>query len=380
MEDPVTFTNLKPVGTGPLTEVTRFTAQEYIQCRNPNYWDNATLKVDCMRFPQIANNDQALAIAATGELDWFGSFLPDIEKTYVAQDPDNHKYWFPAGSMVYFALNFETKNEANKKAFNDINFRHAVSMAMDRQAMVDIAGYGYPTINEYPSGLGRAFHSWNNPEVDAKYGAFSTYNVEEAKKILADNGYKDTDGDGFIETPDGQPISFDILVPNGWTDWVNTVQLAVEGLSEVGISAKVATPEEPVWQQRLTDADYDVAINSHFVGPNPFMHLNGVLHSRNQGKTRFAPTRYSNPELDKLLNSFHATADTEQQKAIMSDIQMVVAADMPFVAVFNNPLWYQFNTKRFEGWYSADNPVANPVVHDNQPTRLLHLLALKPKG
>ena len=164
VEDPVTFTNLKPVGTGPLTEVTRFTAQEYIQCRNPNYWDNATLKVDCMRFPQIANNDQALAIAATGELDWFGSFLPDIEKTYVAQDPDNHKYWFPAGSMVYFALNFETKNEANKKAFNDINFRHAFSMAMDRQAMVDIAGYGYPTINEYPSGLGRAFHSWNNPK------------------------------------------------------------------------------------------------------------------------------------------------------------------------------------------------------------------------
>ena len=35
VEDPVTFTNLKPVGTGPLTEITRFTAQEYIQCRNP---------------------------------------------------------------------------------------------------------------------------------------------------------------------------------------------------------------------------------------------------------------------------------------------------------------------------------------------------------
>ena len=160
-----------------------------------------------MRFPQIANNDQALAIAATGELDWFGSFLPDIEKTYVAQDPENHGYWFPAGSMVYFALNFETENEGNKKAFNDINFRHAFSMAMDRQAMVDIAGYGYPTINEYPSGLGRAFHSWNNAEVDAKYGEFSSYNIEGAKKILADAGYKDGDGDGFVETPDGMPIS-----------------------------------------------------------------------------------------------------------------------------------------------------------------------------
>ena len=105
--DPVTFTNApNPVGTGPLTEIRRFTPQEYIQCRNPNYWDAAHLKVDCLRLPQIANNDQALAAAATGELDWFGSFLPDIEKTYVAKDPENHKYWFPAGSIVFFAMNF----------------------------------------------------------------------------------------------------------------------------------------------------------------------------------------------------------------------------------------------------------------------------------
>jgi len=55
--------------------------------------------------------------------------------------------------------------DANQ-TFNDIAFRRAFSMAMDRQAMVDIAGYGYPTLNEYPSGLGAAFHSWNNPEVD----------------------------------------------------------------------------------------------------------------------------------------------------------------------------------------------------------------------
>lgn len=379
VEDPATFTNLKPVGTGPLTEITRFTAQEYIQCRNPNYWDAATLKVDCMRFPQIANNDQALAAAATGELDWFGSFLPDIEKTYVAKDPENHKYWFPAGSLVFFAMNFESGNEGNKEAFNDLSFRHAFSMAMDRQAMVDIAGYGYPTINEYPSGLGRAYHSWNNAEVDAKYGEFARYDIETAKQALADAGYKDGDGDGFIETPSGKPIGFDILVPNGWTDWVNTVQLAVEGLAELGINAKVATPESPVWTQRLIDGDFDVAIDSHFAGPNPFTHFNGVLHSRNQGKTRFAPTRYKNPELDKLLDSFYATADGEQQKTIMNDIQMTIAADMPYVAVFNNPRWYEFSTKRFEGWFSADNPAANPVVHDDQPERLLHLLSLKPK-
>jgi peptide/nickel transport system substrate-binding protein len=381
VEDPVTFTNAPdPVGSGPFTEIRRFTPQEYIQCRNPGYWDAANLKIDCLRFPQVANNDQALALAATGELDWFGSFLPDIEKTYVAKDPEHHKYWFPPGSMVYFAMNFATANEGNRKAFNDLAFRRAFSMAMDRQAMVDIAGYGYPTVNEYPSGLGRAYDSWNNPEVDALYGAFARYDMEAARKTLADAGYKDANGDGFVETPDGEPVAFDILVPNGWTDWVNTVQLAVEGLNQLGVDARVATPESPLWQERLTKGDFDVAINAHFAGPNPFLQFNGVLHSRNQGKTRFAPTRYSNPRLDALLDSFYATADGDKQRAIMNEIQMVIAADMPYVAIYNNPRWYEYNTKRFEGFFDADNPAAVPTIHDDQPERLLHLLALRPRS
>jgi peptide/nickel transport system substrate-binding protein len=378
--DPVTFTNApNPVGSGPLTEIRRFTAQEYVQCRNPNYWDAEHLKVDCMRFPQIANNDQALAAAATGELDWFGSFLPDIDKTYVARDPEHHKYWFPPGSLVFIAMNFETANEANRKAFNDLAFRRAFSMAMDRETMVDIAGYGYPTVNEYPSGLGRAHDAWNNPTVDEKYGAFSRYDIRAAKKVLTDAGYRDADGDGFIETPDGDRIAFDVLVPNGWTDWVNTVQLAVEGLIEIGVNAKASTPESPVWQERLTKGDFDVAISSHIAGPNPFLQFYGVLHSRNQGKTRFAATRYRNPVLDKLLDGFYATADQEKQKEIMDEIQTVVAADMPIVPVFNNPRWYEYSTKRFEGFFSADNPGAVPTVHDDQPERLLHLLSLRPK-
>ena len=378
VEDPVTFTNPAPVGTGPLTEIRRFTAQEYVQCRNPNYWDAATLKVDCMRFPQVGTNEQALAAAARGEIDWMGSFLPDIEKTFVAQDPENHKYWFPAGSLVVFMMNMEAKNEGNKEAFTDVNFRRAVSMSYDREAMVDIAGYGYPTINQYPSGLGQAFHSWANPQVDAEFGKYTKYDVEGAKALLAEAGYKDIDGDGLIESPSGKKIAFDIIVPNGWTDWVNTVQLAVEGLTAIGVSAKVATPEQAVWTDSLINGNYDMAINSVFNGVTPQYHYDLALHARHQGKTRFGATRYQNDKLSGLLDGFFKTADAEEQKAIMNDIQMEIGRDMPFVAVFNNPLWYEYSTKRFTGFFSAENPVAKPVIHDETPERLLHLLSLTP--
>ncbi len=378
VSDPVTFTNPDPIGTGAMTEFTRFTEQEYIQCRNPNYWDNDSLFVDCLRVPQIANNDQALAAAANGELDWMGSFLPDIENTYVSKDPDNHRYWLPGGSLVMFNMNLESDDAGNNAAFNDVNFRRAVSMSFDREAMVEIAGYGYPTINAYPSGLGSAFHAWNNPEVDEKFGEFTQYDPEAARTLLAESGYSDIDGDGFVEAPNGEAVSFDIIVPNGWTDWVNTVQIAVEGLTEVGIKANVATPEAAVWTEKLISGDYDFAINAISVGTTPYNHFERGLHQRNQGISRFAPARWDNSEISDLLDDFTQTNDLDEQQEIIAKVQMIAAEEMPYVAVFNNPLWYQFNTKRFTGFFDNENPVGNPVVHANNPMRVLHLLSLRP--
>lgn len=380
VEDPVAFTNPNPVGSGALTAIDRFTPQEYIQCRNDNYWDADSLKVDCMRFPQISNNDQALAAAANGELDWMGSFLPDIENTYVSKDPDNHKYWLPGGSLVAFYLNLESKDAGNKEAFNDVSFRHAVSMAFDRDAMVEIAGYGYPTINAYPSGLGASFHAWNDEMTEEKFGQFTNYDVDTARSLLADAGFKDVDGDGFVETPSGAPINVDIIVPNGWTDWVNTVQIAVEGMNAAGIKSNVATPEAAVWTEKLINADYAVAINAISVGATPYTQYERGLHERNQGKTRFGAARYYNADLSAKLDAFTQTTDAGEQQAIMADVQRILGAEMPIVPVFNNPVWYQYNTKRFTGFFNADNPVANPAVHKTNPARLLHLLSLRPAG
>ncbi|PRZ45752.1 ABC transporter substrate-binding protein [Tritonibacter scottomollicae] len=376
--DPVTFTNPDPVGSGPLTEIRRFTPQEYIQCRNDNYWDAESLKVDCMRFPQIANNDQALAAAANGELDWMGSFLPDIENTFVAKDPEHHRYWLPGGSLVAFYMNFEAPDAGDSAAFNNVDFRRAVSMSFDREAMVEIAGYGYPTINQYPSGLGRAFHSWNNPEVEDKFGGFTQYDVEGARALLAEAGFEDTDGDGFVETPAGEQIDIEVIVPNGWTDWVNSSQIAVEGLNAAGIKANVSTPESAIWTEKLIKGDYDMAINSVRVGATPFNQYLDSLHEINQAKSRFAASRYYNEELSGLLDAFTQTSDTEKQMAIMADVQKIVGEEMPLAYVFNNPRWYQYNTKRFTGFFSAENPVANPVAHKTNPARLMHLLALRP--
>ena len=375
--DPLTFKNEKPVGSGPMTDIRRFTPQVYEQCRNPNYWDAASLHVDCLQLPQIAGNDQMLALLPEGSMDWIGSFLPEIDKTYVALDKDHNGYWQPPAETIAFEMNFKTANPGLAEAFADINFRHAFSLAMDRTAMVDIAGFGYPVVNLHASGLPPRFDAWRNKAAEGDKDVWMTYDVDKANKVLDDAGYK-KGADGMRTTPKGEPIAFSIIVPNGWTDWIDAVQIATEGLRKAGINASVATPEYEQWQKQLLDGSFDAVMNSRPDGPTPFRGYYQTLSTAFAGRIVHADSRYSNPELDKVFDAYRKATTDEERKKLFDQVQLIMADDFPVVPVFNGPTWYQYSTKRFTGWVTKDEPVMNPENHDNNRMRLMHLLRLKP--
>jgi peptide/nickel transport system substrate-binding protein len=375
--DPLAFKNEKPIGSGPMTEIRRFTPQVYEQCRNPNYWDAASLHVDCLKLPQISGNDQMLALLPEGSMDWIGSFLPEIDKTYVALDKDHNGYWQPPAETIAFQVNFKTANPALAEAFNDINFRHAFSLVMDRTAMVDIAGFGYPVVNLHASGLPPRFDAWRNKAAEGDKDVWMTYDVDKANKVLDDAGYK-KGADGMRTTPKGQPIAFSIIVPNGWTDWIDAVQIATEGLRKAGINASVATPEYEQWQKQILDGSFDAVMNSRADGPTPFRGYYQSLSTAFAGRITSAPSRYSDPELDKVFDAYRKATTDEDRKKLFDQVQVIIADNFPVVPVFNGPTWYQYSTKRFTGWVTKDEPVMNPENHDNNRMRLMHLLRLKP--
>lgn len=360
VKDPTTFTNENPVGTGPFTVIDTFTPQLYIQCRNPNYWDAANLEVDCLRVPQIANNDQLLGKIVNSELDWTSSFVPDIDRTYAAANP-NHHYWYPAAGTQAFMVNFKNPDPAKKEALDNVDFRRAFSMALDRQTIIDIAFYGSGTVNDFASGLGYAFEAWSDEATHKKYKGFNTYDVEGSKKLLAKAGFKDVNGDGFVETPSGKSFELLIQSPNGWTDFNNTVQLAVEQLQEVGIKAKARTPEFAVYNQAMLEGTYDVAYTNYFHGADPFTYWNSGYNSALQsgdGMPRFAMHYFTDKKLDGLLDSFYKTADKNEQLAIAHGIQKIIAENQVTIPVMSGAWMYQYNTTRFTGWWSEENPRA----------------------
>ncbi|CAM3563327.1 ABC transporter substrate-binding protein [Vibrio aquimaris] len=380
VKNPSTFLNKNPVGSGPFTEIDTFTSQLYIQCRNPNYWDSKNLEVDCLRVPQIANNDQFLGKVVNGELDWTSSFIPDIDRTYAASNP-NHHYWYPPSGTQAFVINFKNPDPAKREALTNVDFRRAFSMALDRQTIIDIAFYGGGTVNDFASGLGYAFESWSDESIHNKYKAYNTYNVKGSKNLLAQAGFKDINQDGFVETPSG--LAFELLIqsPNGWTDFNNTVQLAVEQLAEVGIKAKARTPDFSVYNQAMLEAKYDVAYTNYFHGADPYTYWNSAYNSALQsgeGMPRFAMHFYQNNKLDKLLNSFYKTANRKEQLDIAHGIQKIIATDQVTIPVLSGAYMYQYNTTRFTGWWNEDNPKGRPNIWAGIPERLLHVLDLKP--
>lgn len=357
-KDLATFKNLNPVGSGPLTDIKYLKPQQMQICRNDNYYLPNRPYIDCMTFRSYNDNSQIQPALMKGEIDWGSNFIADIEKTYVAADPENNHFWYPANDAIHLYTNIK------KKPFDDLQVRKALSMALDRDEIVDIAAYGYPTANFNAGGIAELYGKFIDEDITEKYKEIATYNPEKAKKLLEDAGYKDTDGDGFREMSDGENIVFDINVVNGWTDWIQTVQMVSEYFEAVGIKANVKTVDWSVYDKGLKDSDYKMAINWSMVGTNPILAYQTYFLTSQVGKSWHAGHGLNSPEIDTLINSFGLTNDPVKQQSILNELQEFTAANLPFIPLFSNATWFQYSTKKFVGWPTEKDPYVQPVFYE----------------
>jgi peptide/nickel transport system substrate-binding protein len=374
VDDPVTFTNENPVGTGPFTEIGQFQPQYYEIHRNPNYWQEGKPFIDGFRAPVYPNNDSANLALVSGELDMASNFVPDIENTYVAKNPEHFHYWFPSvGTTVHLYTN------TTRAPFDDPNVRKALSLALNRAQIVNVAMYDYTTPAD-GTGLSAAYDSWRSPEAVEAGSAWVGMDVDTANQMLDEAGLV-RDGDTRV-LPDGTPMQYDINVVSGWSDWVSTCQIMAQNLEALGIAATVQTYDFAAFFDRLQKGDFDLSIWSGQGGPTPFGYYRSVMSSGTVTPIgELAPEnfhRYGNEEADALLDQFAATSDPAEQTEIMSQLQMIFAENAPVIPLFPGPDWGEFNTMRFIDFPSEENPYALLAGYEN-PERLIQLTTIKPR-
>jgi peptide/nickel transport system substrate-binding protein len=376
IDDPVKFTNENPVGTGPFTEITNFQNQIYEVGKNPNYWQEGKPYIDGLRFPAYPGNDQANLATINGENDWAGNFIPDIEKTFVAKDPENHGYWFPStGGTVMLYLN------TSKAPFDDVNVRKAISMAINREQIVTVAMYDYTKPADV-TGLSDAYPNYKVADPASLVSEdWTKLNIERANALLDEAGL--ARGPGDVRTlPDGTPLKYDINVVSGWTDWVTACDIMAQNLKAVGIDATVKTYDFSAWFDRVQKGEFDMSIGWSSSGATPFNFYRGQmseLTKKEIGETSGENwQRFANEQADELLTQFAATADLEEQKTIAEQKQTTFAENAPAVPLFPGPQWYEYNTTRFTDFPNAENPyvIGSPF---SAPEQLILLTTVKPK-
>ncbi|MFO7322910.1 MAG: ABC transporter substrate-binding protein [Chloroflexota bacterium] len=378
IDDPITFTNDDPVATGPFAIVCRFEDQVYELCANENYWIEGLPYVERLQYVARPGNEQTTLAIVSGEIDWAGHFIPDIDSTVVAVNEDVGYYFWPGGGTV--SLYFQTE----KAPFSDVAFRQAVSQAIDYEGVVNIGMYGY-TVPADPAGLGVRFADWQSEAAlaTAEEMGLGTYNPERAMQTLDEAGYVDADGDGWRDMPDGSPIAFNIQAVSGWTDWVASVQVISQNLQDVGLNAQVATPEFGDWLNNLQTGTYDISIGWGSSGRYPWNHFRDTMFSELIGADGRANavtwSRWTSDEADELIRAFVATNDEAEQREIIGQLAEILVENVVIVPLFPGPTWYEYNTSTFTGFPTEDNYYAQGSPWDRDSnSRLLVALQIHP--
>jgi peptide/nickel transport system substrate-binding protein len=374
--DPATWTNDSPVGTGPFTQVAKFDAQIYILEKNPHYWQAGKPYFQGIRYPSFADNDAANLALANGDLDWAGNFVPDIEKTYVAKDPQNYHYYFVGADCVLLYINLTIK------PFDDPAVRKAISLGIDRKMVVQTAEFNYiPSADA--TGLGDTYKAWKDPAAIAA-GTWVNYDPAAANAALDAAGL--TKGaNGTRLDKDGKPMKYELIVPAGWTDWISAGQIIAQNMHDLGIEIDLTTPDETTDLDRVEKGDFQWSMYSGSGGPTPYNFYRGQMSKITVQPVGQDATenflRYVNPQADVLLANFATTSDMTQQKQLMAQIEGIFVDQAPALPLFPGPDWYEYNTSRFTGFPSADNPYAPGEPWPGGPynTALIVLTTVKPK-
>lgn len=355
-EEVVSGTNLPPVGTGPYL-YEGHSEDRMVWVRNEEWWGTKLLglKPAPKRIVDIVNpsNNVALGLVLKGEVDLSNNFLPGIAtlveggygiKTYYPEPP----YMLSANTAWLIMNN-------TRKPMDDPNFRRAMAYAVDVQQIVERV-YGNIVAPANPTGLLPVWSDFVDQDVVEELG-FS-YNPDRARAILAEAGYQDSDGDGFVEAPDGARFQLSIIVPFGWTDWMESIRVIAEGAQAVGINLQPEFPDYSGYADALHTGNFDMAISNEAQMSNtPWTYYNWLFnHPIQETMTAGNYSRYDNPEVFDLVEQLDRVPvdDIEGMKRVISQIQRIQLTDMPAVPLWYNGLWAQYNTTYWTNWPSAE--------------------------
>jgi peptide/nickel transport system substrate-binding protein len=346
--NPSTFTDAKPVGTGPYV-LKSFTPQGFILTKNPSYWQASQVKVPNVDFPVYTSNTGALSALYSGQIDWTGNFIPGLQKEFVDTAPSYHHFWEAPGSTNALMPNLNTWPT------NQLPVREAISDAVNRNLLASEgeAGLEDPVTNS--SGITLpTFSAWAGPVASDTVSA--TGSAATAESVLTKAGYT-KNSSGFFEKG-GKEVTVTLIAPSAYTDYAEVGSLVASELKAAGINASFSGISVDAWNADMADGDFSLAEHWSNNGLTPYnLYDNWLNSSLYNGKTDTGDYEgLKDASLDADLSKLAGASSVSAQTTDLAPIESYVAANLPVIPVTTASEWFEYNSQHWVGWPTQQDP------------------------
>jgi peptide/nickel transport system substrate-binding protein len=308
-----------PVGTGPF-KFAEFTSHASIRLvRNPSYWQKGLPYLDAIEWRIVTSRSTRVLAFVAGEFDmtFVGDITVPLMKDVLAQAPKAICSLVPTNVPINILVN------RDRVPFDKAELRRAMALSLDRQAYIDIVSGGKSSIagNMMPPPEGL----WGMPhEMLLKLPSYSpdvAGQQADARKIMQSLGY-------------GPSNRLKLKVSTrDFSTYRDPAVIFVDQLNKVHFDAELEVIESSIWHNRLTKKDYTVALNTSGVGiDDPDAVLKGAYACNSEANY----TQYCTPKVDKLLDEQSQQSDVEKRKAIVWEIERVLAEDVARPIIYHN--------------------------------------------
>jgi peptide/nickel transport system substrate-binding protein len=309
----------RPVGNGPFRLLSWEPGQRVTLAASDTF-SGGRPYLDALVTTIIPDMATQLMELRTGTLDMM-SLTPD-QWEQAREDPELSSrfsfYKYPAFSYAYLGFNL------NDRRLADVRVRRAINHAIDKEELVEGVLLGLGTVANGPFKP----DMWAN-NADVKPFPFDP---EKARALLAEAGWTDTDGDGYVDR-EGRRFTLTVLTNQGNKVREQCALIIQQRLKAVGVEVKIRILEwAALTKENLDKHDFEAVIMGWTIPLDP--DLFDVFNSTktNPGELNFIS--YRNPEVDRLIDEARFTLDRAARKAALDRIQEIFYEDVPYVFLF----------------------------------------------
>ena len=349
-----------PITTGPYVISEWVRGSHMILDARPEYHLGAP-PVDQVVINFYTNGDAMVNALLAGEIDVIPQSLPPEFFETVSADPNVTVVQQPPGKILQVAFNVSA--EGNKHpAIDDPALREAVDYAVDKQQILDVALLGRGVLCPIAFNCGPLWEWGINPSHEV-----TPYDPDKAAEILAEAGYTDSDGDGILETAEGEPLNFRLFYDRDYAPAETASEMLQNDLEAIGIGTEITAMESATLRDAgYNDRDFDMAVRLYQGEPDPTADdFDFTCWSAEGGGVNF--WGYCDPAMDELIWEIAGTVGPERQE-VVDRFHEKLAADRPLIYLAGVESTGAYRNDRFTmphdapvqwgmllGWYSLMN-------------------------